>query len=249
MSLVHTQGVVLRYTNIKDSDRMLSIFSPKYGKLSVLARGCRKPRSKFLSMSQPFSYGKVVLKPYRDIYILNQSETINAYFDLRKDIERLSLASYILKLTEDVVNPGEGNPELFTLLLKTLSFLSFSESNPLDIILIYELKLLDILGYRPSIEKCIICDQDRQESTYFSIRGGTVCSKCSSKSTGFDIDMTTLQAMGLILKMDISRIANLKLNSRVRVELNEIMPAYINDKLDKQYPSRDYINTLFKQQA
>ncbi len=249
MGLVHTQGVVLRHTNIKESDRMLTVFSPSHGKLSVLAKGCRKPKSRFLSISQPFCYGDIVLKQYRDIYILTQAEVINSYFDLRSDLERLSLASYLLHITEDAISSGDDNPQLFTLLLKALSLMSFGQSNPLDIVLIYELKLLDCLGYRPSLDRCVVCEQDVGGSNSFSLAGGLVCGNCNGQAGDLLLDPVTLNAMAIILDMDIGQLAKQKLMAGVRGQLNKLMPAYIREKLEKEYPSRDFIDRFLTQHA
>ena len=82
MELIRTQGVVLRYSNRNEADRLLTVLSPDLGRILVLARGCRKQKSRFLAFSQLFCYGELILQPYRDIYILSQAEVKNFYFDI-----------------------------------------------------------------------------------------------------------------------------------------------------------------------
>jgi DNA repair protein RecO (recombination protein O) len=156
MELIRTQGVVLRYSNRNEADRLLTVLSPDLGRILVLARGCRKQKSRFLAFSQLFCYGELIIQPYRDIYILSQAEVKNFYFDIRNDVDRLSCATYIANLTEAVSTTGENHTRLFMLILHTLSYLSYSPRHPLELALIYELKLLDQIGYRPVIENCIV---------------------------------------------------------------------------------------------
>ena len=94
MSLVRLQGVVLRYRNRGEADRLLTILTPDLGKILVLARGCRRQKSRFLAFCQLFCYGELILQPYRDIFILNQAEVKNSYFDIRNDMDKLSCATY-----------------------------------------------------------------------------------------------------------------------------------------------------------
>ncbi|HOB19977.1 MAG TPA: DNA repair protein RecO [Candidatus Atribacteria bacterium] len=246
MKYIHTQGVVLKYTNINEADRMLTVFSPEYGKLRVLARGCRKPKSRFLAMCQPFCYGDLYLKQHREIYIMTQAEVANAYFDLRHDIERLSYASYIADLTNEVVNEGESNERLFTLLLKALSFLSFSDTHPLDIVPVYELKLLDIAGYRPLLGRCILCGAEPGEKVHFNIaQGGIVCQKCICQGGSLDVDLAVVQAMQQILDADLFGSRRFGFEPKVREGLNKLLPLYVSEKLEKRFDSRSFVKSFF----
>lgn len=244
MKSVRSQGLVLRYTNVNESDRMLTIFSPSHGRLSVLARGCRKPKSRFLSASQLFCYGSYILFPYKDIYILSQAEIENAYYDIRSDMERLAHGSYILNLTEEVITAEEDNSHIFNLLLHALTYLSYSEMDPGIVTLIYEIKLLDLIGYRPVLKSCLICHRDPIKGDLFfsSIQGGVLCPDCKAVDPSAQhVHPGTLQTIIHILDMDISRMGILRIMPEVFRQLNKIIPAYITEKLDKDIKSRGFI--------
>ncbi len=246
MKYIHTQGVVLKYTNINEADRMLTVFSPEYGKLRVLAKGCRKPKSRFLAMCQPFCYGDLHLKQHHEIFIMTQAEVFNAYFDLRHDIERLSYASYIVDLTNGVVHEGEGNERLFPLLLKALSFLSFSDTLPLDIVLVYELKLLDIVGYRPLLDRCMVCGAGPGEKVRFNTaQGGIVCQKCNCRGDSLEISQAAVQAMQRILDIDMFKSQWVGFEPGVREEINKLLPLYVSEKLEKRFDSRSFAKSFF----
>lgn len=257
MNMVQTQGLVLRYTNIKESDRMLTVFSPTHGKLSVLSKGCRKPRSKFLSVSQPFSYGEYMLKPYRDIYILAKADIKDVFFDLRNDLERFSYASYLAELTTDSINDEEGNIPLFNTLLYILTFLTYGEINTINAVLVYELKLMDIIGFRPEVNNCVICgkstDDEKNINTFltphftFSIEyGGLVCTHCNMPSIqGISLNYKTVKVMQYILDTKVAELKNIKMDIHVQKQLYKFLPLYIEANLNKKYKSRDYFKRLF----
>src|SRR5690606_22270619 len=125
MKIVPMQGIVLRYSNFKEADRMLTILTPDRGKIQVLARGCRKQKSRFLSASELFSFSDCMLFEYMDIYILTGADINDVFFDIRNDVERFAYGTYILNLTEISANPEEGSYPLFYLLLYSITMLAY----------------------------------------------------------------------------------------------------------------------------
>lgn len=245
----NTPGIVLRYTNVNESDRMLTVFSPDRGRLSVLARGCRKPGSKFLSAAQLFSYCSFTLRPYRDINILVQSDIYNNFYNISQDMQRLANASYILNLTDEVVHAGEGNRDIFSLLLNVLTYLTYIDINPEHITYMYELKFISLIGYQPELYNCINCgSKDMDGMIFFLDEGGLYCKACvqstrdRSHSRSFPISPGTICTMRHMLEMDISGIKVLKFYSEIKKQLNIILSEYIFCKLDKKIKSREFIN-------
>ena len=244
MNAVHTQGIVLKYTNTNESDRMLTVFSPSLGKISVLARGCRKPKSKFLSAAAQFSYSDLVLLTYRDLYILSQAEVINLFYDLRRDPDRLAYANYLAELAEEAANAGEENSLLFALLLKALSYLSYGENHPADVTAAFELKYLDICGFRPELDRCIRCLDALSGRLAFDVHlGGVLCGPCGGGAAPYPVSGNTLQAMEQILAKDIGMAVSPH-PEQTRAELEEILPEFISVKLDKRFRGRDYLDVL-----
>jgi len=247
MNIVRTQGVVLRYTNFKEADRMLTIFSPDRGKMQVLARGCRKPSSRLLAASQVFCYADYVFIKSKEIYVATQADVRNSFYNIRNDLERLAYGTYILNLTEEAVNYEEGNFRLFYMLLHTLSHLAFGEISPEDITHIFELKLIDVLGYRPALDGCLVCGQRLEGNPLiFSVsQGGIICSRCNNgMKNGYTIHRNTLQTMRYILDVDIRRLGGLKFLQQVRDELDTILPNYLSHRLEKTIKARQFIDHL-----
>jgi len=250
MKYFRTQGIVLRYTNFKEADRMLTVFSPDRGKMQVLARGCRKPRSRLLAASQLFCYADYIFVKSKEIYIITQADVKDSFYDIRNDMERLTYGTYILALTEEAVNYEEGNFRLFYMLLQILAYLAYGEINPEDVAHVFELKLIDLLGYRPALDRCIACgsglEQMNSNKLYFSTsQGGIVCNNCHSRvNDGYTIHKNTIQTMRFILGMDIKRLGVLKFSRMVRNELDYILSAYLNEIIGKPLKTRSFIEHI-----
>ncbi len=229
---MRTQGVVLRVKNRNEADRLLTVFSPELGKILVLARGCRKPKSRFLAISQLFCYGELILQPYREIYILNQADVKNSFYDIRNDMDRLSCATYIANLTEEVLTTGENNSHLFALLLHGLSYLSYGERNPLETTLIYELKLMELIGYKPDINL---------PPNLGKFAGGR---NYEMLDESIPIHKETAEVIQGVLESDLNQVQEISISEKVRQELNKVLPLYIQQKLDIKISSRSFLNLI-----
>jgi len=246
MGIVNTQAIVLRYTDFKEADRVLTLFSPNLGKLQAVARGCRRPKSRLLAATQLFCYGDYILYKGTDMYIVSQADVKQSFYEIRNDVEKFAYATYLLNLTEEAVNAGEGNPRLFYLLLHMLNYLCYSDMNPDDMIHIFEIKLIDLLGYRPLLSNCIKCGGELKRKVQFDFdEGGVVCSNCYKlNNNGYTIQMGTLRTMEKVLDMDVRRMNVLKFPQEVRKELDEVLHRYLEIRLDKRLKSRFFIEQM-----
>ncbi|MGI6189041.1 MAG: DNA repair protein RecO [Clostridiales bacterium] len=250
MRIVRTQGIVLRYTNFREADRMLTIFSPDRGKMQVLARGCRKPKSRLLAASELFCYADYIFVKSKEIYVMTQADIRNSFYDIRNDVERLTYGTHILALTEEAVNYEEGNFRLFYMLLQVLAYLAYGEINPADTAHVFELKLIDLLGYRPVLDRCIACgspiEQLNSNKLFFSAsQGGIVCRSCNSGvNDGYAVHKNTIQTMRFILSMDIKRLGVLKFSGMVRNELDYILSGYLSEIIGRPIKTRSFIDMI-----
>ena len=184
MPSVTLQAVVLRFANYREHDRMLTLLSPEQGRIDVLARGCRRPKSPLLPISEPFVHGEFVLYQSGDRYTVTSGAIADTFYPLRLDADRLTCASYLLGLCQAAVQPGESAPELYRLLLQGLYHLAYCEQeNPLSILAAFLLLFADLLGYRPRMNHCAHCRKvlSLEAGALLDISaGGLVCQDCGS---------------------------------------------------------------------
>ncbi|MBQ8535996.1 MAG: DNA repair protein RecO, partial [Clostridia bacterium] len=128
MPSLAVNGIVLRHANYRDNDRMLTLLTPDHGRMDVLARGCRRPRSPLLSASEMFCTGEYLLFTQRDRATLTSCTIHDSFYPLRLDFDRLSYGVYLMNLCEAAAQPEQPCPELFWLLIRFLSRLSYGET-------------------------------------------------------------------------------------------------------------------------
>jgi len=226
MAVICATGIVTRYVNYRENDRILSIFTIEHGRLDAKARACRKPTSPLLPVAQPFVFGEFELFQSKDKCTVNQCALKESFFPIREDIERFGIGSAMLNLAHEAVQEHEPNKPLFSLLYHALSFLSYAQIEPMDIFLCFLIRYLNVIGFCPSITSCARCGRDMRgdRHTYVSpSAGGAVCAACSMGAR--EISKTALEAMRRMLLLSDEDMHRVRLTPALR---DEIAPMLIN---------------------
>ncbi len=247
MPILLTEGIVTRYTNYRDYDRILSIFTIDHGRVDATARACRKASSKLLAVAQPFVFGEFELSQRTGYYSVHACDIRETFYPLREDYAKFSYASAMLQLAHNAVQPEEPNRNLFSLLYHALSYLCYSDMNSKDLFCCYLVRFLSIIGYAPSIVFCGNCGKDirSDRKLYFSTHaGGAVCSACSFGAR--EISKYTLEAMRRILLLDDSEIQKVVLTDTMRSEMLPALTEYASYVLDYGVKSLETLRSAEK---
>ena len=231
-----TEGIVLKEMRFRETSKILTIYSRKYGKISAMARGAYKPKSQLIANTQPFSYNDYYLFKGKSFYYINQAEIIDSFYSIRENINRVMYGSYVLELMEVSTLEGETHEKLFLLLKEGLLVLSQLDRDFLKFILAYELKYISFLGYKPSLDKCVNCGKVDFANIGFNIElGGIVCNECRTLSYYTEyIDINMYKAMRALLYTPLNKLDSLKIPKDTLFKLHEIMVKYILNKIDRK---------------
>lgn len=238
-----TSGIVVRYTNYKDYDRMLTIIVPDYGRVDLISRGCRKQGSQLMACSQLFAYGEFVLSKRNDRFSLRQAALLESFYDLRFDLDKLTAASTILETGSHAAVPGQECNDLFSLIYYTLSFLCYGQSPCSDIMICYLLKYLDLQGYRPSTVRCSRCGKSTYENPRFHHLYGAICSRCGQQKGGSSIEPLTLEAMRRMLQLPLEMLDKVHLPENIRNDLNSVLPSFFQTHTGGQFRSSPFFTS------
>ncbi|MBQ8578004.1 MAG: DNA repair protein RecO [Clostridia bacterium] len=156
----NTPGVVLRTTDVGDRDRMLTVLTPEYGKLSVFARGVRKITSGSLPAAQLFAYADFTLRRGSQHCYLNEAAIRETFLGISGTIEGAALASYLCEAADELSVPDVASPELAQLVLNTLWTVSAGK-RPRHIVKgAFEMRVAAIAGYQPDVAGCCVCGNE-----------------------------------------------------------------------------------------
>ena len=185
MPSVTLQGVVLRYAGYRERDRMLTLLTPDHGRVDVLSRGCKSPKSALMTGSELFVHGEFVVFQNRDRFTLTSCAPADTFYPLRMDPYRLTCATYLLNLAQAAAQPEQPAEGLFSLLLKGLYRLAYSDEDaPLAVVSAFLLLYADEIGYRPRLNHCVRCGrllQPGQSARLDILAGGLCCDACQAE--------------------------------------------------------------------
>lgn len=245
-----TDAVVLRKNKISESDVILTLFSRKLGKIRAVSKGGRKPKSRLSPASHIFVFGEFVVARGKNLDNISSADIHESFYKIREDLSKLAYASYFAELCDTVIVEGVTNNRLFDTFLKTLSLITEAEEGFELIKLGFQLKLLDYIGLRPELNKCVSCGGVKFKNIRFDIeQGGLICDNCSDKYrfNSILIDATMVKVMRYIFKTDIITISKIKLNPAIISKLNNIIDRYIRFHLErKTFKSLEFLNTIKK---
>jgi DNA repair protein RecO (recombination protein O) len=156
-----TEGIVLRSLRYGEADRILHLYTPYRGRVSAIAKGVRKTRSRFGGRLEPFFRLDLVLYEGRsDLLTVTSVETLAAHPRLREDARALDGAARACEAVARVFDDGDPHAGVYHLLANELALLDgdparAGRSNSLA----FRLKLLLAAGFAPHLASCASCGE------------------------------------------------------------------------------------------
>lgn len=157
MDYLTTRGLVLRTTEYKETDRILTVLSADHGLLTMKARGVRSNRSKLKGACQLLTYAEFTVGEAHGFSSITEATAIEMFPELRTDIVLLSLASYFAQLAEVLSQEDAASPALLPLILNALYALAKLKKPPQLVKAATELRLAALAGYLPELSGCCVC--------------------------------------------------------------------------------------------
>lgn len=245
--LHQTEGLVLRCRNYGESHKILTLLTPR-GKLSLIARGARKPKSRLAGVAQPLVQGMFVYfhrGTKGTMGSLNQGEVIHHFYRaFEASLVRQAYAMYFLESADrlsEVESPSQG---MYLFLLNTLTLLE-SGTDPQILKLIFDLKVLAASGYRPVWERCQHCG--REDGPYLaSVRfGGLLCADCRQQDPqAVAVTETAVKLLRLFQEIPLSRLGQVRIREETKALLWRITQLFMDEYLDLPLKSAAFLTQV-----
>lgn len=244
---LRVEAVVLRHSDWGEADRMLGLFTREHGKLRAVAKGVRRLRSRKAGHLEPFTRVKLLLAHGRDLWIVTQADTVDAYLPLRENLEKIAQASYVLELLDRFTYEEGANRNIYQLLVDTLSRLE-QDADSFLTLRYYELHLLDFLGFRPDLNTCVRCGEKIEAvDQFFSVAlGGVVCPRCGAIEGGLrPLSLPVLRYLRHVQRSSFAEAHRVRLISpSARLELEQMMQNYLTYLLERGLNSPGFLRDI-----
>lgn len=244
MSLEKADGIIIKRTSLNDNDVILTIFSKERGKFQAIVKGGKKTRSPFLGSTQLFCYTKFVYYTGKNFDYINQTQLINSFYSIRNDLERLSIATYMIDIILNSFEIEQKEERAFNLLMYSLSLLNKSIVTPKLLLLTFQMKISGLLGYAPEFTTCAICHIKMNNYYYSKESGGFICQDCLESNPYADrLKNEQIGLMEKLLYIPIQKISELETKQQLSF-LIDIMHKYITYHIDKKLYSYEFLETI-----
>ncbi len=246
MPLKRATGIVIHSFDYGESDRIVTFFTTEYGKIKGIAKGARRSRRRFSNSLDLFCHVRILFfeKEDRSLTRIDQSDVVEFFPALSGDISKMGYGSYFIELVDAMTGEREAHRDVFNLLRVFLSTINSME--PMEEMLrIFEIRLLSLLGYRPNLASCTRCRSpfDRLGKIYFvSDRGGIFCDRCCPTNVSFHgLSVGTIKVLEKSVETDLSKIHRLRFSHNSLTESREILPRFIQRHVNRELRSLQFL--------
>jgi DNA repair protein RecO (recombination protein O) len=255
MPLYNTDAIVLKSINLGEADKIVTLFTQRYGKIKGVAKGARRVKSRFGASLEPLTYSNLIYfgKENTSLYKINSCDILESFSKCKGNFDSLKRALFLSDFINSSLRELDANVRIFELSLNTLRVFDKVEgTRRLDIYLdIFALRFLSASGFAPKLTNCISCSKIPPQSPFggdyrigFNIlKGGIVCAGCLNGSEDIiRISSGIINFMKKAISMDVSNLGRLNLSHGMERELHKIIRDYIRAHMHMEIKSYDLLN-------
>ncbi|UCH10828.1 MAG: DNA repair protein RecO [Fidelibacterota bacterium] len=219
-----SNAVVLRTTPFSDTSLIVRLFTEDFGKVSVIAKGARRPKQAAVSILQPPNHVAVwySFKEGRDIQTLTKSEFVERYTGLSTQLAKGAAAMLIVEMLDRAVHDSDPHPILFRLITSTLRQVDQTEGDVTVLMNFYQLHLAKQLGFGAQLSSCGRCGRPMKEALFEPNTGTLLCPRCRS-AEGIRLGRNALDYLQRLAATHISELSALELDRNTNKEVGNFL--------------------------
>ncbi len=248
MPLFSDEAITLRHYDFGEADRIVSFFGRRFGKVRIVAKGCRKLKSRFAGRLEPFHTVDIVYfgRENANLFKLSSVDMKEMRPGAGDNLERYARACYLAELLEAGLREGDPNPKAWAAAEAALG-LVMRETRPAEldwIVRFFEVKFMALLGYTPTLDRCVACrgPLDAGAQMLFDAeKGGLTCQRCKHRSGGLiPLSAGAAKFLGKILTTGFAEAARLKPSPALLAEIARCIGAFRAQRLTAKINSEKF---------
>ena len=238
-SIIRTEAVVLRSVDYGETSQIVTLFTREKGKLGVMAKGARRPKSSFGATLQPMAYTQVVFyhKPTRTLQTLSESSHVESFHRLREELTRITVGLRIVELVDALMEEEDPQPDVFTLLVRALHRLNVAEARVSNLWPHVQLQLARVLGVAPAVKRERVEAVTAEEGVLSLVDGGVYPSEASPEKPR-RASRKALRAYATCARADLDTVTRLNMPLSVQREVESLVRDFLRYQFGDAYPDR-----------
>lgn len=235
-------GMILSAMPVGDYDKRLVALTSERGKITMFARGAKRPNSSLLAATNPFVFGEFELFEGKSAYNVCKISVKNYFRELTENLEMAYYGFYFLELADYYAVENMEAKDMCNLLYASLRALTKPVFQNRLVRRIYELRMLLLGGEYPNLFSCVSCGAKDGLNTFHVRRGGMLCSACGAIYGGIPVDASTRYTMQYIISSPPERLYSFQVTEEVLSVLEKIMNAYMDCYIDRKFHSLKFLD-------
>ena len=254
-----TEAIVIRTYPLRDAHKIITFYTPDFGRVKAVAYGVKSPKSKLSGRLELLNHGMLLFnyRENRDLQNLSSFELIEGFDGIRDDFTRITYGCYLAELVDAIASEGDANPEIFHLLQNTYHLLTDIEDVAL-LVRSFEIKFLDLAGYAPQLAHCANCGSNvnrpylkNKQGTpvmLFSVRqGGMLCNNCQNRDTSaYSITPGSCELLKTLRQSELEKIKRIRASIRNHRELKLVLSSFIRYHTERNLKSLRFIESVLE---
>lgn len=245
--LYPTEAIALKRMDFGEADRIITVFTPHYGKLRLLAKGVRRTTSRMAGHLEPFAHAHIMVARGRDLDLATQASTIEPFRAIRDSLVNSSHAYHLAELVDGFLQDGDEHQEVFALLRAALAGLASDDIPPELVTRHFEVHLLGAVGFRPQLSLCVSCDISISPGAngYSAMRGGVFCAACArQESSASPILPDTLKLLRFLQRTASPRELGIRVPKAVLQDAEGVLRRHVEFVLERRLRAADFVRHL-----
>ena len=249
MSILKTEAIVLKTQDFRETSKILSVYTKKYGRIQLIAKGVRAQKSKFGPVLDSLNYLSLVFyfKETRELQLLSNAEMVQPFLGIRSDLRRFATASTLAEVVYRTQLVGEANGRLFAVFLSALQGIDRSPAYR-NYLAAFLIRFLEISGFKPRLRRCSSCGRvPTGKIVYFDMsRGAFRCELCAVSGQGYRFSVPALRILRAFRDAAWEELDKIQVPPPVSVEIERFLLYYLRYHFEglAQINAVDFLNKL-----
>lgn len=237
------EGIIVSVKSYGETSKIINVLTKEHGMIGMMAKGSKTMKSDLRSVTDKLTYGFFHIY-YKENKLSNvmSVDVLNPFRQVKNDIAKISYASFLLELAEQVYKQNQ-DATIYELLIAGI--IKIDEGyDPMVITNILELKFLYFLGVMPRIDACSVCGSKTAIATLSSVRGGYLCRNCLKNET--IVSSNTIKLIRMFYYVDLSKISKIDIKEISKREINQFLDEYYDQYTGLYLKSKGFLKNLSK---
>ncbi|HEL6603261.1 TPA: DNA repair protein RecO [Listeria monocytogenes] len=240
------EGIVIRQTSYRESDKIVRMYTREFGKIGVVARGAKKTKSRLAAVTQLFTNGYFTFFGSNGLGTLQQGEVIENFSSIQQDIFMTAYATYVCELLDKATEERQPNPYLYELTFQILRDIN-EGYDPQILTQIFEMKMLPVLGLYPTMDKCAICGETTGHFDFSTSSNGIICHRCLEKDRyRMHLPENVVKLLRLFFIFQLDRLGNIDVKPETKEWLQKAIDTYYDEYSGLYLKSRKFLREMDK---